>query len=295
MRAGAVEKKMSGFIDLHDFAKKSAFLKPLKNIVDPGNKEILENAIILWETKNFEASLEHCFKQKKELNYATINQLIIALNYFSLGKYKDALGLVKTPEIAQNTNQYVRVLSLLLASTIHLKNKKLDLTINLCKEILSLDSTFYHAYFIKGLAYSEKGDHASAIKSFKKSLKSGINTVEIKANLAYSYFKNKNFLKSFWIHKKISPNFENNYKVLYRAGASCLAIGRNKEAFLYFNKSAILNPNFAGVFLTRGYLQLKLGNVFEAKKDLQKAEELGSKKASNILQKYNNPIHRLAS
>ena len=293
MRAGAVERKTNGFIDLHDFAKKSALLKPLKNVVDAENEKILESAIILWESKSFEASLAHCFKHKEDLKDSIQNQLIIALNYLGLGKFKDALVLVKKVEIAKSADQNIRILSLLVASTIHLKNKEIDTTIELTKEILSLNSNFYQAYFIRGLAYSKKGDYIQAIKSFKKSLKSGINTSEIKANLAYSYFKNKNFIKSFWIHKRISSNFENNYKVLYRIGASCLAIGRYKEAFLYFNKAAILNPDFAGVFLTRGYLQLKQGSVIEAKKDLERAETLGSKKASNILQKYNNPIHRL--
>ena len=156
--------------------------------------------------------------------------------------------------------------------------------LDLCNEFLKLDDgEFAEIHIIRGFANASLEKHKEAIKDFKIALKDTDQENAIKANLAYSYLRNKNHLKALLLYRKISKVYPDQWKVQYNTGLSYFKFAQFRKAMPFLNKTEKLKPDFAGTYLTRGFIYLKKGRKELAHNDFLKAKELGAERNYEII------------
>ena len=123
--------------------------------------------------------------------------------------------------------------------------------IDLTKAI-QLDPSIPDGYFNRAIARDAIGDFQGAIEDFTKSL-------------------------------RFNPN---DYLIFYLRANSYVAIGWNKKALTDFNMAINLNPNYVKAYVNRGIERYKLSDVEGACSDWNKAAEMGSSAATQMMKKY---------
>lgn len=247
--------------------------------------QLIEKAFEFWEFKDFESAIAKCnefIEWNSEIQFVHLFKAMIhssAKDFDTSQKIVDGLD-------KDTYEDYELKIRLFISSINHFYTDKYLEALNFCNEFIMLDDkTFREIYIIRGFANASLENHKEAIKDFRISLKDTDQKNAIKANLAYSYLRNKNHLKALLIYRKISKFYPNHWKVQYNTGLSYFKFTLFKKAMPYLNKTEILKSGFTGTYLTRGFIYLKKGQMELAHNDFLKAKELGAESNYDIIMK----------
>ncbi len=247
--------------------------------------QLIQKAFDLWEFKDFESAIEKCnefIEWNSEIEFV---HLFKAMIYSSEQKFGLSQNIVDGID-KDAYEDYELKIALFISSINHFYTDKFLDALNFCNEFIKLDDgTFREIYIIRGFSNASLENHKEAIRDFKIALKDKNQIEAIKANLAYSYLRNKNHLKALLIYRKISKFYPNHWKVQYNTGLSYFKFALFKKAMPFLNKAEVLKADFAGTYLTRGFIYLKKGKSELAHNDFLKAKELGAEKNYEIIMK----------
>lgn len=125
-----------------------------------------------------------------------------------------------------------------------------------------------------GVAYSEKGDYDQAIAEFTRVLDSKPNNGEAYFNRGFAYIKKGNHDKAMADLNKALEFNPNDARVYFSRGVLYGEKGDFDRAMEDFNKALKLNPNHAEAYHCRAVTYYRKGNFDRAIKDFNKALEL---------------------
>ena len=249
--------------------------------------QLLDDSIELWLNNDLEKAMKSCddvIKLEPELQFP---QLIKSVLFTSQKNYSASISIIDNideEQLSKNGNE-IR----LFISAINL------FYTNDYRESLRYSNQFIKSnngdnriiYLIRGYANASLENHVDAIKDFKTALKEKWEVNGIKANLAYSYLRNKNHLKALMIYRKIAKYFPDHWKVQYNTGLSYFKFALFGKALPYLNRTEHLKPNFSGTYLTRGFIYVKRKQKELALADWTKAKNLGEEeKYKHLMTKY---------
>jgi tetratricopeptide (TPR) repeat protein len=118
---------------------------------------------------------------------------------------------------------------------------KPELAINAYKRTTEIDTNFVAPFFNMALYYHNKEDLDTAIPLYEKYLSKYPSQKEVYANLSYAYFKKGNFVKSIETNQRLLKQQPNAYEPNINIAKTYLQIGNKDSAFVYFEKSFMLN------------------------------------------------------
>ena len=247
--------------------------------------QLLNDATKEWEKDNHGEAIKKCNEFISLEPQIIFSHLFKALLLTSQKKYSNSQEIIETipiEKLDQNENE-LRLFTVAI---------NLFYTNQFCKS-LEYSNAFIESdkgenrtiFIIRGYANASLENHKEAIKDFKIALKDNWEVEGIRANLAYSYLRNKNHLKALLIYRKVVKKFPNHWKVQYNTGLSYFKFRLFRKAMPYLNRTEELNPEFPGTYLTRGFIHLKKGNRKLALKDWTKAKDLGAKDNYEIIMK----------
>lgn len=120
---------------------------------------------------------------------------------------------------------------------------KPELAINAYKRTTEIDTNFVAPFFNMALYYHNKEDLDMAIPLYEKYLSKYPSQKEVYANLSYAYFKKGNFVKSIETNQRLLKQQPNAYEPNINIAKTYLQIGNKDSAFVYFEKSFMLNAS----------------------------------------------------
>lgn len=247
--------------------------------------QLIQNAFELWEFRDFDSAIAKCDE------FIEWNSEIQFVYLFKAMIYSSAKEFYKSQNIVDGIDKdilgcYELKISLFASAINQFYTGRCQKSLDLCNEFLKLgDGVFEEIHIIRGLANASLEKHKEAIKDFKIALKGTDQENAIKANLAYSYLRNKNHLKALLLYRKISKVYPNQWKVQYNTGLSYFKFAQFKKAMPFLNRTEELKSDFTGTYLTRGFIYLKKGNKELAHKDFLKAKELGAERNYEVIMK----------
>ena len=121
-------------------------------------------------------------------------------------------------------------------------------------EIIKKDRNAYYAYFPRAISFQELNEQNNAIRDFKISLKEKVQVKAIKAGLAFSYMKKKNYIRAIILHLKVIKHFKDNFRINHNIGVNFFLLNFTSKGLHYINKSIELKPDFAEAYTTRGLI-----------------------------------------
>ncbi|MBK8659536.1 MAG: tetratricopeptide repeat protein [Bacteroidetes bacterium] len=104
-----------------------------------------------------------------------------------------------------------------------------------------IDSNFVAPCFNMALYYHNKEDLDKAIPLYEKYISKYPFQKEVYANLSYAYFKKGNFTKSIETNQRLLKQQPNTYEPNINIAKTFLQLGNKDSAFVYFEKSFMLN------------------------------------------------------
>ena len=245
--------------------------------------QLIQKAFELWEFRDFESAIEKCNE------FIDWNSEIQFVHLFKAMIHSSAKEFYKSQDIVdgidkEDLENYELKISLFISAINQFYTNKYQKALDLCNEFLKLDNgEFNEIHIIRGFANASLEKHKDAIKDFKIALKDTDQENAIKANLAYSYLRNKNHLKALLLFRKVSKVYPNHWKVQYNTGLSYFKFAQFRKAMPFLNKTEELKADFSGTYLTRGFIYLKKGKKELAHKDFLKAKELGAERNYEII------------
>ncbi|WP_299537409.1 hypothetical protein [Ulvibacterium sp.] len=249
--------------------------------------QLIQKAFEFWEFRDFESAIDKCNE------FIDWNSEIQFVHLFKAMIHSSAKEFYKSQDIVDGIDKdtledYEIKISLFISAINQFYTDKYQRALDLCNEFLKLeDGQFTEIHIVRGFANASLEKHKDAIKDFKIALKDTDQENSIKANLAYSYLRNKNHLKALLLYRKISKVYPNQWKVQYNTGLSYFKFAQFKKAMPFLNKTEKLKPDFAGTYLTRGFIYLKKGEKELAHNDFLKAKGLGAESNyEHIMKKY---------
>ncbi|MBQ0734824.1 tetratricopeptide repeat protein [Aquimarina celericrescens] len=245
--------------------------------------QVIQKAFELWEFRDFDSAIEKCnefIDWNSEIQFVHLFKVMIyssAKQFYKSQNIVDGIGKESLEDFELKINLFISAMNQFYTDKY---NKALDL----CNEFVKLDDgTFTEIHINRGFANASLEKHKEAIKDFKIALKHTDQENAIKANLAYSYLRNKNHLKALLIYRKVSKFYPNHWKVQYNTGLSYFKFALFKKALPFLNKTEELKSDFAGTYLTRGFIYLKKGRKELAHNDFLKAKGLGAERNYEII------------
>lgn len=137
-----------------------------------------------------------------------------------------------------------------------------------------------NAYTGRGMAFSQKGDYASAAKDFSKSLTLKKDDPAVLTERGYAYLKQgkgKYPLATNDFNKALELQ-PNNFTALYGLGKISFETNKFEQGIEYLNRALKIKPD-ADAHYVRSKCNYKLGNTGAVCPDLQKAASLGHPEA----------------
>ena len=122
-----------------------------------------------------------------------------------------------------------------------------------------------------GWLYYLKTDYIKSISFYKKALAQNPNSVELKLMIVKPLSYLGNWDEIVTIYESILKSDDKNYTVNYRLGLIWYNRKKNAQALIYIKKLQALYPFDYEVNLLSGKINIALGNIMDAKSDLQKA------------------------
>ena len=221
--------------------------------------QLLQKAFEFWEFEDFDSAINKCDEFISWNSEIPFVYHFKAMIYSSARKFNLSQSILDNISAEKYENDDLK-LSLFISSINHFYTDKYRDALHICNQFIDLDDgTFREIYIIRGFSNASLENHKEAIKDFKIALKDKNQVEAIKANLAYSYLRNKNHLRALLIFRKISKFYPDHWKVQYNTGLSYFKFALFNKAMPFLNKTEKLKPDFSGTYLTRGFIYLKRG------------------------------------
>lgn len=259
---------MDDFINLNKFLKGSPLLNPLKGYFPAYLSQLLEFSIESWENENIEKALKYCDEFNTQSKDTIVGFLLAFVIKSSEYSTEQAINEFKKIKLKEKFSKNEKVLFHLIKGSLLFKNLDIDEAKNEFDIVIKLDKKEYSAYILRGQCNALRNRHYLAIPDFKIGLKENYKTNEIKANLAYSYLRNRDVWKSLVLHRMIVNKFPSNEKIQYNMGICYKRFKRYRTSIKYFNRAIELDETNGGFRITRARVLMKLKKHIEAKNDL---------------------------
>ncbi|GAA3561433.1 tetratricopeptide repeat protein [Snuella lapsa] len=256
------------FLDLKRFLNHSFFLNPLKENYTDYLFQLLDRAVDEWENGETELAVQLCDEftgQVKDIYIGEFLKLAIQLKEIDVEEKLSAFENIN-PDIFKTKLELV--LFHFFKACLYFVNYDIDEARKECEKVISLENSLYYAYYIKAQCYALRELHHLAIPAYITSLKGNYRVDEIKANLAYSYLRNKDNWKALRLHKKIVDKFPENYKVQYNTGLCYKRFKKYRKAIKYFDRALKIHQSTPSFYLTRGRILMKIKEHEKAQNDL---------------------------
>lgn len=268
-------------LDLSAFLQNSQLLRPtFKENYSDFLRQLLEKAIEVWDN-NPKLAYSYCEEFKQHIPESVFPDLLRLVDKaYEDRNLKDYLELEK-----KTVRKSEKICIHTLKACFHYQRLDIDECADECRVVLNLDSDNEHANYLLALCLAIRQKHKEAITYYKKVLNSKDYHDSTTANLAYSYLFLRKNLKALRLNKQIVDKLSDNYRVQYYMALCYSRLWRYKKALYYLNRAESLEKNFSGTYLTRGGIHFRLRNFDKAYKDLQRAKELGSVNADNLLKR----------
>lgn len=166
------------------------------------------------------------------------------------------------------------------------RNNRNDLATNVLTQAINKNPNLIIAYFHRGFALKEVGLQKAAIQDLTYFLKFFPNDIVAMYNLAFAYFRDKNFEKALetWI---AVDNINKGYlDVYFRIGLTYAQLKEYQKAHDWFTIAIQHNPTKGHLYFNRG-IAIGLGKLnYDFCKDFNMANELGYSDAEKMLNIY---------
>ena len=130
------------------------------------------------------------------------------------------------------------------------------------------------AYYNRGLAYGEKGDHDYAIQDFDKAIDLNPDYVVAYHNRGVAYAKKSEFARAIQDYTKAIDLKSDYAETYYNLGVAYGAKGDHDQAIQDYTKAIDLNPDYTEVYYNRGVAYGAKGDHDRAIEDYTKAIDL---------------------
>jgi tetratricopeptide (TPR) repeat protein len=149
-----------------------------------------------------------------------------------------------------------------------------------CNKAIALDSTFYQAYYVKGLAMKKTRNFNGAIAAYQGAIRQNPGYVEAYDALGGIYRQTNQADKAIAVYQKAVENDPSSAKIFYGMGA---VFQNNKrdyaKAVENFRKATQLDPEYDLAYYSLGVSLTELGKFNEAIMSIEQALAVTSKKS----------------
>jgi tetratricopeptide (TPR) repeat protein len=170
---------------------------------------------------------------------------------------------------------------------------------------INAQPTNQNFYKMRGTAYEDMGNDIEAEKDFRKTLELNPNDFVASYRLGMVFFRKNDFENAVnWlkISYQNSPDTDlsqlgitnNNILFIHKKiitanlGNFLTQLKKYEEGFIYLNEAIKLYPDYPNPYLTKGFALAQTGKVKEGISFLEKAEKLGMKQATGLIQILKN-------
>lgn len=265
--------------------------KALERADQPGEVKIycqqrVDSAFKYWEEDQHEKAIENAKDLIAILPNENFLHLFVALLFCSAKDTTKSNQIINRIPDADLTDDELDIKQF-VQSCNDVHDRHFEKAIASANKIIDRNENAFYAYLPRAIALSELNEHTKAINDYKIALKEKEQVKGIKAMLAFSYMKNKNHLKAFWLHLSIFRHFKNNFRVNHHMGINFFMMNFFSLGLYFINKSIKLKPDFGEAYRSRAMIYLIKGNSKNAIEDLEKARSLGAKGIDKTLKRFN--------
>lgn len=248
--------------------------------------EQTEKAFQCWDNDYYQKAISEINVAIKFFPKLPFLQLLKSLFYCSAKNTKESesiVNLFKDNELSAEE----RNIKYFIKSCNSAHEKRFHDAINYSNEIIKKNKNAYYAYLPRAISFQELDEQKKAIKDFKVALKEELQIKGIKAALAFSYMKNKNYYRAILLHLRVIKYFKNNFRVNHNIGLNFVLINFVSKGLKYVNKSIELKSDFADAYRTRGLIYFTQGKKEDAILEFEKARKYGAKGIDKTMKRFN--------
>jgi tetratricopeptide (TPR) repeat protein len=150
-------------------------------------------------------------------------------------------------------------------------------SIEYMNEFIRLEPDFAMAYYVRGDAYADLGEHQQAIRDYDQAIRMKIGDVGVYNDRAVSYFRSGQHEKAMQDFDKairLKPEIEVVAKVYFNRGFFYAELDQFQRAIGDYNEAIRLKPDFAHAYGNRGIAYVYLEQYQRAIPDLDEAIRL---------------------
>ncbi len=271
------------FINLQEFLKGSRLLEPYKEEVRQYFGEQFLIAVRLWQDDKLDEALSIFDNVYEFYPNFFIHKFIRLADRIKHEDSEALLAELDTTDYHKFPENLDKFFYKLSRALLYFKQFDIDECINECEQTISINKFFAPVYIMLGDCLLLRYRYKEAIKVYQTALRSNYKTDHSKANLAYAYFRLNKNRRARKLFQSIVDQFPENHKIQYNMALCYLRARKHDLALYYLDRVEKINPDFSGLHLTRGGIYLKQGKMDKAIKSLEKATNLGSANAENLL------------
>lgn len=156
----------------------------------------------------------------------------------------------------------------------YLWTKQLDATMDVYKEILTLNPDSAEADMIAGEALDEKGDNAGAVQQFREAVKANPKEPEVHFGLAYLYWAQKRYVEAIPEFEAELANDPNNNQAMIYLGDTYVKQNDFAKGKEVLEKAAKFQTSDPLIHLDLGIVYMETGDSAGAIRELGKTVEL---------------------
>ena len=168
----------------------------------------------------------------------------------------------------------------------HFKSGRYEEAVQAYTKTLQLDPNNKQALYNRGRAYDELENYGEAITDLKAAIKIDEKNVRYLLSLGDVYYKQKKYDNARYYYGLAVDVERNNAVALYKKAKANHQMGKVDEAMKGYAAALRENEEMGEAYLSRAALKISQKDKKGACEDLRKAESLGTKGASEALEKY---------
>ena len=272
---------------LKDWVDKIIDFSVVKKEVNSYSKELLKRSYGYWsegEDKLAEELAKDFVRLNPALNWAYLFNAIVKTTKKKYSQSCEILETVREHEFSEDE----KVIFNFIYSCNFYFQKNNEKALEFCNDNIENFGWFRPSYLIRAMLLQQSESYGLAIADYKKAKGERIQVDAIDANIAYCHLRKGQTLQAFLIFRKVVDLFPMNYEVQYNTALCHFRLSRYQSALEYLNRTERINPNFYGVFRTRGYIYLKWKDLHNARMDWAKALDLGDEEVREVFLEIKN-------
>jgi len=161
--------------------------------------------------------------------------------------------------------------------------KRYDEAINSFSKAIDLKKDDYDAYVLRGTCLAMIKKEKEAIRDFDYVLASNPNNYDALYNKAVAQFQQDHHKDALMTFEKIGKKINDNVIAMHVISLVLDKLDKLDEAVDYCNKIIEKNPEFVTAWFNRSCFKVKLGQIEEGLKDLQKAVDIDKKTVIDMI------------